>query len=170
MDLASLDDSQATGQLVLENNQEVNISLLLKKKNLQGAESFRLKIFEPNSETTFEKLIPISSGETQFKTLIGSLCAHPYVKDWTLPHEKLVELSKLFSVLCPATSMVAKLKLSKEKTNSAQNEMEQQTFFAPAPGTKCGGTIHLYVKTLTGKTIDIYPEPNEYIDGIKMMI
>jgi len=66
--------------------------------------------------------------------------------------------------------MVAKLKLSKEKTKSAQNEMEQQTFFAPAPGTKNGGTIHLYVKTMSGKTIDIYPEPNESIDGIKIMI
>jgi len=39
--------------------------------------------------------------------------------------------------------------------------------YAPAPGTNYDGDMKIFVKTLTGKTYDVYTEPTSTIEDVK---
>jgi len=54
-----------------------------------------------------------------------------------------------------------------EEVNEEEEEEECKLEFSSRQGGYSGGDMLIYVKTLTGKTLNIYVHPNDSIENVK---
>ena len=68
-----------------------------------------------------------------FSELLSQICAQSYIakNDGKEPDEEVIEISKHLKVMCRHTSMIAKLKLSKEQIKQIKGKEAQLSSIHP---------------------------------------
>jgi hypothetical protein len=130
-----------------------------------------LHIYDPNSDTTDLQVIKIQHfGEDhQFGKVIGSIVAKRTIDKIGVSQGKRqnsIMISKLYGVLSPHTSMIAKIKLTALGKEQISQPLQKKVLF----DNFGGGDYYLKVATLTGKTIGIDSYPSDTIEDVKAKI
>ena len=87
--------------------------------------------------------------------------------------QKVIMISKLYGVLSPYTSMIAKIKLTALGKEQISQPLQKKVLFDNfwmVDSDDAFGDYYLKVKTLTGKTIGIDSEPCDTIEYVKEKI
>ena len=139
-----------------------------------------MHIYDPNSDTTDLQVIKIQyfGEDHQFGKVIGSIVAKRTIDKIGVSQGKRqnsIMISKLYGVLSPHTSMIAKIKLTALGKEQISQPLQKKVLFdnfrmGGSDDDGAFGDYYLKVKTLTGKTIGIDSESYDTIAYVKEKI
>lgn len=134
--------------------------MMIQGKEFSKVDQLGLEIVDPNSGSKKMKLMKInrSPDGSKFKDVLGSLCARSFI-DLQPEEETQIKVSKYFQVLCKYTAFSAVTNVSTKKEGDIQVRRQQG-----------GGSMEIYVKTLTGKKITLDVDSCDLITTVKAKI